>query len=126
MSGTNAMPSELITTLTVCILIDGKEILLDVFHNEDIVKGVVISGTHIEPRSVQTINETTFLVTYSSDILAEEIGSAIEKINEWLGKLVVITYDEVTAVQLPQAIEPVHCTTEVEPVVFNSGLEDIR
>ena len=37
--------------------------------------------------------------------MAEENGSAIEKIDEWLGKPVVITCDEVTPVQLPQVIE---------------------
>ena len=47
------------------------------------------------------LNDPTFLVTYSSDILAKEIGSAIEKIDEWLGKPAVITCDEVTPVQLP-------------------------
>ena len=51
------------------------------------------------------LNETTFLVTYSSGILAKEIGSAIEKIDEWLGKPMVIMCDEVTPVQLPQVIE---------------------
>ena len=75
------MSAESVTMLTVCVLIDGKEILLDVFRNEDIVKGVVVGRTHVEPRSVHGLNETTFLVTYSSDILIEEIGSAIEKID---------------------------------------------
>ena len=55
------------------------------FCNEDIAKGALVSGTHVEPKSVYALNETTFLVTYSSEILAEEIGSAIENIDEWLG-----------------------------------------
>ena len=50
----------------------------------------------MEPRSAQAFNETTFLVTYASGILADEIGSAVEKIEDWLGKPVVITCDEVT------------------------------
>ena len=58
----------------------------------------------MEPRSVHVLNETTFLVTYSSDILAEEIGTAIKKIHEWLDKPLVITCDEVTTAQLPQVI----------------------
>ena len=74
--------------------------------------------------SVHALNETTFLMTYSSGILAEDIDSAIKKINEWLGKTVVFTCDEVTAVQLPQVIEHAHWhTTGVECVVFNTGLE---
>ena len=85
-----------------------KDILLDVFRNEDIMKGVLVSGTHVKPRSVHALNETTFLVTYSSGILAEETGSAIEKIDEWLGKPVVIMCDEVTAMQLPQVLECAH------------------
>ena len=60
-----------------------------------------MSWTHVDPRSVQALNETTFLVTYFLHILAEEIGSVIEKIDKWLGKPVVITWDEVTTAQLP-------------------------
>ena len=69
------------------------------------MRGVLIGGTHVEPRSVHALNETTFLVTYSLGTLAEEIGSAIEKIDEWLSKPLVITCDEVTAIQLPEVIE---------------------
>ena len=44
---------------------------------------------HVEPRSAEALNETTFLATYASGILAEEIGATIEKIeicwaNQWL------------------------------------------
>ena len=64
-----------------------------------------MSWTHVEPRSVQALSETTFLATYSSGILADEIGSAVGKIENWFGKPVVITCDEVTTAQLPQVIE---------------------
>ena len=70
MPKTNSVPTESVTMLTVCILIDRKEILPDVVRNEDIVKGVLIGGMHVEPRSVHALNETTFQVTYSSGILA--------------------------------------------------------
>ena len=63
MSETNSVSAELVTMLAVHILIEGKEILPDIFRNEDIAKGVLISGTHIEPRNVHVLNETTFLVT---------------------------------------------------------------
>ena len=86
----------------------------------------MVSRTRVEPKSVHALNETTFPVTYSSGILAEDIGSAIETINEWLGKPVVITCDKVTAAQLPQVIEHVCHTTGVESVVFNTGLDEIR
>ena len=76
---TNAVSTDPVTTLMVCILIDDKEILPHALQNEDVMKGVLMSWTHVEPRGVQTLNETTFLVTYSSGILADEIGSAIEK-----------------------------------------------
>ena len=59
------MTIKLETMLTVCILIKGRDFLLDVFRNEDIAKGVLISMTQKEPRSVYALNETTFLVTYS-------------------------------------------------------------
>ena len=126
MSETNSVSSEPITMLTVCILIDGREILPDVFQKEDVAKGVLIGGTHVKPRSVHAVNETTFLVTYSSDILAEQIGFAIEKIDEWLGKPVVITCDEVTTAQLPQVIEHAHHTTGFESVVFNTRLDEMK
>ena len=65
-------------------------------------------------------------MTYSSGILAEEIGSTIEKIDDWLGKAVVITCDEVTTAQLPQVIECAHHTTGVESVVFNTRLDEMK
>ena len=81
------------------------------FQNEDTAKGVLVSGTPVKPKSVYALHETTFLVTYSSEILPEEIGSAIEKIDEWLGNSVVITCDEVTTTQLLQVKEHVCHTT---------------
>ena len=126
MSETNSITTELVTMLTVCVLIDRKDILLDVFRNEDIAKGVLVSGTHVKPRSVHTLNKTTFLVTYSSGMLAEEIGSAIQKIDEWCGKPVVIMCDEEIAMQLPKVIEHVHQTIDIESVVFNSRLDEMR
>ena len=92
----NFVLTEPSTMLMVHMLIDGKEILLLVLWNEDIAKEVLMSWTHVEPRSVQTLNETTFLVTYASGILADAIGSAVEKVEDWLGKPVVITCDEIT------------------------------
>ena len=126
MSETNSLLAEPVTMLTVCILIDGKDILLDVFSNKEIAKGVLVSGNQVKPRSVYALNETTFLVTYPSGIQAEDLGSTIKKINEWLGEPVVITFDEVTAVQLPQIIEHVHCTTGAESVVFNTRVDEMR
>ena len=90
------------------------------------MKGVLVSSTHVKPRSVHALNATTFLVTYSLGILAEEVGSAIEKIDEWLGKPVVIMCDEVTAMQLPQVIECACQITGTESIVFNSRLDDMR
>ena len=84
-----------------------------------------MSWTHVEPRGVQALNETTFLVTYSSGILADEIGSAVGKIEDWLGKPVVMTCNELTTAQLPQVIEHVQHTTGVESVVFNTRVDDM-
>ena len=65
-------------------------------------------------------------MTYSSQILAADIGSAIEKINEWLGKPMIITCDEVATVQLPYVIGHACHTTGVESVVFNTRLDERR
>ena len=89
------------------------------------MKGVLVSWMHVEPRSVQALNETTFLVTYASGILADEIGTAVEKIENWLGKPVVITCDEVTTTQLSQVMEHAWHTTGVNSVVFNTGMDDM-
>ena len=101
----NAVLTELVTMFTVCILIDRKKILPHALQNKDIAKEVLMSWMHVEPRSVQDLNETTFLVTYASGILPDEIGSAVEKIEDWLGKPVAMTCDEVITTQLPQVIE---------------------
>ena len=103
----NAMPMEVNTTLTVCMLINGKEILPPALHNEEVTKGIITSWTNVGPKRLQALNKTTFLATFAAGILAEEIGIAIEKINNWLGKPVVITCDEVTTVQLPHMLEHV-------------------
>ena len=101
----NAMPAEANTTMTICILIDGKETLLQALCNEEVAKGVITGWTNVEPKRLQALNETTFLATFVVGILAEEIGVAIEKIDNWLGKPIVITCNEVTTVQLPHVLE---------------------
>ena len=121
----NAVLTELNTLLMVCMLIDGKEILLLTLQNEDVTKGVLMSWTHVEPRNVHTLNETTFLVTYASGILANEIGSAVEKIGDWLGKPVVITCVKVTLAQLPGVIAHVQQIRGVELVVFNNRMDNL-
>ena len=101
----NAMSMEVNTTLMVHMLIDGKEILPKALHNEEVAKGVIIGWTNMEPKRLQAVNETTFLATFAAGILAEEIGITLEKIDNWLGKPVGITCDEVTMVQLPPVFE---------------------
>ena len=45
----NAMPTEANTTLMVHVLIDGKEILPQALHNEEVTKGVITGWTNVEP-----------------------------------------------------------------------------
>ena len=40
----NAMPMEANMTLTVCMLINGKEILPQALHNEEVMKGCLQGG----------------------------------------------------------------------------------
>ena len=101
----NAMPMEANTTLMVHVLINGKEILLQALHNEEVTKGVITGWTNVEPKRLQALNEISFLVTFAAGILAEEFGIAIERIDNWLGKPVVITCDEVTVAQLPHVLK---------------------
>ena len=44
----NSIFADQVTTLMVCVLIDGKEILQHALRNEDVVKGVLMSWTHVE------------------------------------------------------------------------------
>ena len=101
----NAMPTEANMTLMVCMLINGKEILLQVLHNEEVMKGVLTGWINVEPKSLQTPNQTTFLATFAVGILAEVIGTVIKRIDNWLGKPIVITCNEVTMAQLPHVLE---------------------
>ena len=101
----NAMPMEASTTLMICILIDRKETLPWALCNEEVAKGVHTGWTNVEPKRLQALNETTFLATYAVGILAEEIGTAIERIDNWLGKQVGIMCNEVTAAQLPHVLD---------------------
>ena len=72
----------------------------------------------MEPKRLQALNETTFLATFAAGILAEEIGITIENIDNCLGKPVVITCDEVTAVQLPHVLKYVQHISGADSVVF--------
>ena len=72
--------------------------------------------THVEPTRVQALHEATFLAAYAPGILTQEIGTAVEKIENWLGKPVVITCDEVTTDQFPQVVECAWYTTGVDSV----------
>ena len=45
----NAMSTEANMTLTVCMLIHGKEILLQALTNEEVMKGVLTGWTNVEP-----------------------------------------------------------------------------
>ena len=123
----NAMPMEANTTLMVCILIDGKEILPQALHNEEVAKGVITGWTNMEPKRLQALNEITFLAIFAAGILAEKIGVAIEKIDNLLGKpVVIITCDEVTMVQLPHVLECVQCISGADSVVFNPKTDDLH
>ena len=101
----NAMPTEANKALMICMLINGKEILPQALCNEEVAKGVITGWTNMELKRLQAHDETTFLATFAVGILAEEIGIAIEGINNWLDQPVVITCDEVTAAQLPYVLK---------------------
>ena len=101
----NAMPMEANMTLMVCMLIKGKEILLQALCNEEVTKGVLTRWMNVEPKRLQTLNETTFLAIFVAGILADEIGTAIERVDNWLGKPIVIMCNEVTMAQLPHVLK---------------------
>ena len=119
----NAMHMEANTTLTVCVLIDGKEILLC---NEEVAKRILTGWTNVEPKRLQALNETTFLATLAVGILAEEIGTVIERIDNWLGKSVVIMCNEVTVAQLPHVFKHAGHISGVDSVDFNHRTDDLH
>ena len=57
----NAMPMEANVTLTVCVLINGKQILLHALCNEVVAKGALTGWTNVEPKRLQALNETHLL-----------------------------------------------------------------
>ena len=122
----NAMPTVANMTLTVHMLINGKEILPQAFHNEEAAKGVLTGWMNVEPNRLQALNETIFLATFAVGILAEEIGTAIERIDNWLGKPIVITCNEVTVAQLPHVLKHVQHMNGVDLVVFNYRTDDLH
>ena len=100
------------------MLIDGKDILLQALCNEEITMGVITGWTKVEPKRLQAVNETTFLATFAVGNLGEEIGIAIERIDNWLGKSVVITCNEVTVAQPSHVLKCVWHISGVDSVVF--------
>ena len=81
---------------------------------------------NVEPKKLQALNETTFLAIYAVGILAEDIGTVIEKINNRLGKPVAITCDEVTMAQLLHVLDHMQHISGVESVVFNHRMDDLH
>ena len=120
------MPTEANMTLMVCMLIDGKEILPQALCNEEVAKGVLIGMDKCGTKSLQALNETTFLATFAAGILAEEIGIAIERIDNWLGKPVVITCNVVTMAQLPHVLNYLQHISGVDSVVFNPRTDNLH
>ena len=59
----------------------GKRFYQQAHHNDEVAKGVITGWTNIEPKRLQVLNETTFVATFAKGILAEEIGIAIERID---------------------------------------------
>ena len=114
----NIMLTEANTTLMVHVLIDGKEILPQALHNEEVARGVITGWTNVEPKRLQALIETIFLATFAVGILAEEIGITIEKIDNWLGKPIVIICNEATKVQLPHVFKHAQCISGADLVVF--------
>ena len=90
------------------------------------MKGVLTGWTNVEPKRLQALNETTFLATFAAGILAEEIGTAIERIDNWLGKAVVIIFDYVTAAQLPHVFECARHINGVDSVVYNHRMDNLH
>ena len=52
---TNNVVTESVTMLMVHILIDRKEILLQVLQNKEVVKGVLMGWMHGKPQNVQAL-----------------------------------------------------------------------
>ena len=121
----NAMPTKA-KMLMAHVLINGNEILLQALYNEEVTKGVITGWTNVEPKRLQALNETTFLATFAAGILAEKIGIDIERIDNWLGKPVVITCNEVTMVQLPHVLKCMQCISGVDSVIFNPKTDDLH
>ena len=80
----------------------------------------------MEPKRLQALNVTTFLATFEVGILAEEIEIAIDRIDNWLGKPVVITCNEGTMAQLPHVLKCVQCISGVDSPVFNHRTDDLH
>ena len=83
----------------------GKKSYCRLFIMRRLQRGVLTGWMNVEPKRLQALNETAFLATFAVGILAEEIGTAIERNDNWLGKPIVITCDEVTMAQLPHVLK---------------------
>ena len=53
----NTVPMESSNTFMICILIHGKEILLQALWNEEVTKEILMGWMHVEPKNVQAVNE---------------------------------------------------------------------
>ena len=76
----NTMPMEVNTTLTVCMLIDGKEILPQALCNEEVAKGVITGWTNVEPKRLQALNESPSYLHLQQAFWLRRLESPLRKL----------------------------------------------
>ena len=81
---------EHINAISVQVLIEGRDPLLEVLQNEEVTKGLVIEYTHTEPMCIYSLYKSTMLLIFNQNIDVTTLSMRMGAINSWLGKPVII------------------------------------
>ena len=98
MSSTNhnqGVPDTLehINAISVQVLIEGRDPLLECLQNEEVTKGLVIEYTCTEPTCIYSLDKNTMLLIFNQNIDVTTLSMRMGVINSWLGKPVIIHSD---------------------------------
>ena len=84
---------EHINAISVQVLIEVRDPLLEVLQNEKVAKCLVIEYTHTEPTYIYSLDKSTMLLLFNQNIDVTTLSMRMGAINSWLGKPVIIHSD---------------------------------
>ena len=85
---------------------DSQGPLLTIFHDQEVMKGVIIKYTHVEPKEILALDEEFYVLIFASGIGVINISHRLNTLHSWLWKPVKEEFDMATEDQLRFLVNP--------------------